>query len=368
MDDKDLKLVTEIGKVIMNIIEVEGGVTLPSIGVIRAVEGSYELVDGGEEYPSLVDALEGMSGVSRRQAEALYGCWLDVVEMESGAYSIDMIGVVRDGELIVEHKLFSRLNDEERKREVRSISAVMEEIAKAEAEESDLQSDDKVVKEVKEKSRVASGDQKGAEVAVAPKRRGVLLFSIAALLLVGVAVYSYMVTNSGKSIEPKPVVVTEQVEIKVDTEPKTEVVQPVPVVEAKPEVVIETETETEERVVRELYLERGEEPRLRTYRGRTVSDDEALAVLEQTIQRSVEVAAKRYQVVLGAYAYGSNVGRLIVDFEQFNRESPVPVYVAVYGKSRVVSLFGSDSKQECERYISEIGSKLTANLWICKIK
>lgn len=317
MNDRDQKMMTEIGKVIMNILDSEGGITLPSIGVIKRVDESYELAEDGE-YTSLVDALEGMSGVSRNQAEALYDRWLDMVQMEDGLFMIDRIGTIKGGELIVEKKLFSKLNDSKPTPEV-------------------------VAKEPTPK-RKSGGNP--------------LPYVIAAVVVVGLAIYGFFAVGNIEREEVETVTVVEQVVEIAEVEQVTEVVKPEPIVAPKPVA----------KPIEELYLEKGEQPRLRTYRGRTISDDEALAVLEKTVERSSEAASKRYQVALGVYTYGSNIGRLIVDFEKFLGDRAVPTYVVEYGKSRVVSLFGSDSMAECEQFISQVGSKLTGNLWVCRVK
>ncbi len=362
MENKDLKMVTQISKIITNTLNSEGGINLPSIGIIEIIDGRPTIVDK-EGYTSLVDILKSMGGVSDEQAKDLYDKWLELVKVEEVRYEIDMIGSIKDGEIEVGQRLFSRLNSDKESKRV--VSVTPEEIATPE------EPTPTVEQVTPSATRTTKTKYKTKEKA--KSNNTTLIIAAAVIVLAIIAVVALSGDKPSSANEPTVAeIVTPKSETVVVAEQES-VAQPIPEVqpipEAKPQPEVEsTKVESTPESSETLYTKLGEEPSLRTFKGRTASSEDALAALDRVRSSSSEVASKSYQVVLGTYTRPANAGRLIIDFETFRKQNPIPTYVTEYGKSTIVSLFGADSRQECEEYIATIGKDITSTLWVCKTR
>ncbi len=115
-------MVNEVNKIIRNTLISRGALTLPSVGTLRIVRKSAQIVGKGvstpeytitlsstEDAPSLVDAIAGVANIPFADAEDIYLRWLDKSRSE-GRVVIDGVGVICDKSLKAEEGIISQLN------------------------------------------------------------------------------------------------------------------------------------------------------------------------------------------------------------------------------------------------------------------
>ena len=266
--------------------------------------------------------LAKMGSISIEQA-TLYNRWCDIINDE-GAYKIDMIGTIKDGVLETEQMLYSRIRFNEQQVEEQ----------KAPTSET-----------IKIKKRSS---------------KSAYIYMSAAIVAIGAisAAYLYMYMNNNKQeVKEEVVVATQSVQPKKEEE----------VIIKKIDDTLAARFAAYPRPAK-CYVEQGNQTEIRTYKAKTSTDSLSLSVLNAAMDANPEMASKRFQVVLCAYQYGSNAGRLIIDFREFYKENPIEVYALHANNMRVVALYGSNNELECEEYIRNYGTYISTALWISEVK
>ena len=115
-------MVSEVNKIVKNALICKGALTLPSVGTLRIVRKSAQIVGKGvstpeysvtfsssEDAASLIDTIANVANIAMEDAEDIYLRWLDKVRAD-GRVVIEGVGVICDKSFKAEDGILTQLN------------------------------------------------------------------------------------------------------------------------------------------------------------------------------------------------------------------------------------------------------------------
>lgn len=297
-------MVNEVNRIIKNTLISKGALTLPTVGTLRIVRKSAQLVGKGistpeyaiifsssEDAQSLVDTIASVASISVADAEDIYLRWLDKVR-EDGRVVINGIGSICDKSFKAEDDIISKLNP-----------------------------------------------NRGAVIALTKRRRrsvGCLSLIILMLICAAIGLYLYFTGYFANNSVQENVIcaATESVEvIEEDVNVSTNIAYEVDDVVENHQVA-DGNNSIDQEVAEDVIIEEVTTPE------------------EVVVGPWYEVDDIKHYVIIGSYKRCSNANGVIADLAS-NEAVEVDCQVIERGKMYSVAIFGSVNIATCESYVME---------------
>lgn len=297
-------MVNEVNRIIKNTLIGKGALTLPTVGTLRIVRKSAQLVGKGistpeyaiifsssEDAQSLVDTIASVASISVADAEDIYLRWLDKVR-EDGRVVINGIGSICDKSFKAEDDIISKLNP-----------------------------------------------NRGAVITLTKRRRrsvGCLSLIILMLICAAIGLYLYFTGYFANNSVQENVIcaATESVEvIEEDVNVSTNIASEVDDVVENHQVA-DGNNSIDQEVAEDVIIEEVTTPE------------------EVVVGPWYEVDDIKHYVIIGSYKRCSNANGVIADLAS-NEAVEVDCQVIERGKMYSVAIFGSANIATCESYVME---------------
>lgn len=341
MEQKTLRMVAELNKLITNELLTAGGIYLPEIGslsVEQTAEASARrtvVYSEVERHTSLVVVVALLTKCSVDQSSELYAKWLDAVK-QNLQIEIEGIGILRGGRFEVSSVIESRLNP---------IPAM--EIK-----------GDKTAKEPKAKPVATPKIETPSKSN--NSRRGYMVIAVIVVAAIVFAANRLVFKDNGAQVKESEVIpMVELTPAKPITTTKEQVVT---TKEVKPEAAVAAEPEPAEEVA--AAPKKSSVGELTSRKAKQTPNSEATEILNKTMAASQDRPATKYKVVYGVYRSKSNAGRAIVDVEEQNQDPAMVCGVTLRDGNYMVTLFESDHFYTSVSFMKRNDQYFSNALWV----